>query len=129
MTPIDAYQFTLEKVEELKNEGITVKTKVAHSANDISMIKEYKNNSSGIPNNKWIKVKFCNVNEWQLDKIFQTVKYLCMCGIYFDIGGDKNSFDWELDWSFNSTGQENEEWVNAIYTCEDSIKELRQNNK
>jgi len=45
-----------------------------------------------------------------------------MCGITFDTGGWKKYRSWQLDWSFEYTGKENEEIRDARDEVEDLIK-------
>ena len=45
-----------------------------------------------------------------------------LLGITFDTGGSKGLRDWELDWSFKYTGEENYKMIQAREELEDDIE-------
>src|SRR4030042_173796 len=102
-TPIEAFEFTITKVWELKESGIDVKIKIQRSKNKWDK-------KCGIPPEKWVCVTFKIKNKCQSEKILEVANYLLLCGISFDSGGCKKYRDWELDWSFRyKNGEENYE--------------------
>jgi len=115
MTPIEAYELALEKVEELKEAGIEVIVRPKISASS------YIEEPNGIPPDKWVLVTFKFSHKIQAEKVHEAANYLGMCGMRFDVGGTKEYRDWELDWSFQYTGKEDEEWRDARDEIEDRI--------
>lgn len=122
MTPTEAYELTLDKIEELKKEGISIRMKIPDSANDKSLVEKHRNNPNGVPPEKWISINFYNITDLQADRIFQSASYLGVCGITFDCGGYKDTRDWELDWSFCYSGIEDGEWMEAREEIESRIR-------
>ena len=92
MTTIEAYEFTLKKINELKNKGIEIKIQ-ARPYNRKKLEDKF-------PNDLWRQINFINLTERQADEVIKMAKYLNLCGIQFDAGGMGNNKDWELDWSF-----------------------------
>jgi hypothetical protein len=128
-TPIEAYEFTLRKVNQLKESGIDVVIKPTSSRNDEILIRKYSG-TNRIPSDKWINVSFKVSDKGQAMKIHEVANYLGLCGIRFDTGGCYNCRDWELDWSFIFTpGVENEEWREAREDIEDMINDLIEEEK
>lgn len=117
MTPIEAYKLTLHKIEELKGEDIEITATLCPS-------KDNKEEPNGIPREKWIHIIFLIKNESDIIKINKTADYLGMCGITFDISGNKGCRNWELDWSFSYTGKEDEEWRDKRNEVENLINNL-----
>ena len=98
MNILEAYELTLQKVEELKTQGIEVRIKPTNSQ---TVEKENR-----LPKDKWINVKFFEVAGEELDKVFKAGEELLEQGISFDTGygfGPGGGRDWELDWSFHIT--------------------------
>ncbi len=92
MNITEAYELTLQKIEELKAQGIEVKINPTNS----STVAE-KNDK--LPRDKWIRATFMVVGE-ELDKVFRAGEKLFELGINFDTGYGNGGRDWELDWSF-----------------------------
>ena len=99
MTPIEAYYFTLEKVNELKESGISITINPTTSKNNTELTEKF-HTPNNIPSKYWVNVSFEIENNEQAEKIHETDNYLGLCGIRFDMGGTENHRDWELDWSF-----------------------------
>ena len=89
---IEAYEFTLKKINELKNKGIEIKIQTVPY--------NRKKLEDKFPNNLWRQINFINLTERQADEVTEMAKYLNLCGIQFDAGGMGNNKDWKLDWSF-----------------------------
>jgi len=123
MTPIEAYEIALEKVDELKQSGIQVKITPSTQRNDKKIIKQFSG-AERIPPDKWIKVEFGELSEDQCEKIKEAANYLGMAGMRFDTSGHKKLRDWDLDWSFIYTGEEDEEWREGREWVEDEIEKL-----
>ncbi len=118
-TPIEAFEFTLTKVWELKESGIGV-TIEPQKKLDTDWDKEI-----GLPPEKWVCVTFKIKNKEQAEKILEVANYLLLAGITFDSGGCKECRDWELDWSFRfKKGEENFELAVIRGKVEDEINNL-----
>ena len=123
MTTIDAYYFTMNKVNELKEGGIEISIKPSRNINDKDTIEKYKDHD-GIPLKLWTYVTFKVTDTTQVQKIIEMTNYLGMCGITFDISGEIGERDWEIDWSFKYTeGKEDWEWRKNIEEVEDIINQ------
>ena len=114
MTTIEAYEFTLEKINELKNKGIEIKIKERPNSK--------KELADKLPFELWRQINFINLTNSQADEILAMAKYLNLCGIQFDAGGMGNSRDWELNWSFRYGKEEDEQWIEALEECEELIR-------
>lgn len=124
MTPIQAYELTLEKIEELKNEGIEVEITPCASQNNKKLVEDYSSKEN-IPPDKWINVTFTSLTQKQTERLTELANYLGLCGIRFDTGGWQGERDWELDWSFKYTGKEDQEWRDARYAVEHLINKSK----
>lgn len=124
MTPIQAYELTLKKIEELKKSGIKVSIRPSESQNDFHIINQCASDPERIPPIKWVHVGLTYKDQGQLIKISDMADYLGLCGIYFDTGGWTGYRDWELDWSFRYTGKENEEQRDARHQMEENIEKI-----
>ena len=123
-TPIEAYNFTLEMVEKLKEHGITVKVKESRSRNSESAIKKY-DKPDRVPPEMWNHVTLCYETADQRTKIYEATRYLGMVGIYFDTGGCANQYDWEMDWSFSyQKGREDWEKMEAQEWLDDMKEKI-----
>ena len=127
MKTIEAYDLTLEKIKELKAEGILTIIKPYSPKESFDLAKMY-NKKENIPPEKWIRVTFSSLSDVQAIKVRDAANYLGMCGIRFDSGGAVDraewSRDWELDWSFTYTGNDNEQWREEGDAVEKLIDEL-----
>ena len=96
MDVIEAYNLVIQKVKELKEDGVE------------SVITPYKGKSTRkndpLPREKWVQITFKIENESDSQKVLDAVKYLDFAGIAFDSGGTSCTRDWEIDWSFHLTG-------------------------
>ena len=121
MKTIEAFEFTLTKVWELKESGIEVKIKPSCSRDNKDLEKKYSG-PDRVPAEKWLFVSFHIKNGNESKKIFEMGQYLAMCGICFDTGGCSGQRDWELDWSFSyKKGEENMEMIIAREQVEDKL--------
>ncbi len=121
MTPIEAHQFAMTKVNELIAEGIEVTIKPVGVRNDEGPVKK-PDEPDGIPPELWNKISFKGLDAIKAQKVMEMGNYLGMCGITFDSGGMSGRRDWEFDWSFNyKKGEEDLEWREARETVEDLI--------
>jgi len=124
MNTLEAYQATLNKVEELKKEGCEIKffpyDRKKHSEEYVNkLIKEYPD----LPIEKWTSVQITFGNRIQFEKIKDAINYLSLIGIRFDRGGAGDNFDWELDWSFDYNEEERGDEIEATNTLFESIEE------
>ena len=99
MTTQEAYDFTIDKVNELQKSGIKVETRSCNSKDNPETIAKYSSPENVAPE-FWVHISFKTDNKPHLDQIHEAVNYLGMCGISFDTGGCCGQRDWELDWSF-----------------------------
>lgn len=120
MKTMEAYELTLEKLDELREKGIEISMKPSRSRNNEETIKKYSGKER-IPSDKWFHVTFKVQEKDDSIIIHEMANYLGMCGISFDTGGCREYRDWELDWSFKYTGKEDENWRNGREEVEDII--------
>ncbi len=92
MNITEAYKLALQKIEELKTQGIEVKINPTNSS---TVAKK----TDRLPRDKWIRATFMVVGE-ELNKVFKAGEELSELGISFDTGYGNGGRDWELDWSF-----------------------------
>jgi len=124
MTIDDAHALALEKANELKAKGIDVTIKPFNWGNRTEEEKsELIEKYPVLAHSKWVKVTFLTKNNVEAQMVSDAASYLGMAGISFDNGGCGNSRDWELDWSFDYTGEENAEWVAAKNEVEETLQE------
>ncbi|NCQ11076.1 MAG: hypothetical protein COW67_08285 [Flavobacteriales bacterium CG18_big_fil_WC_8_21_14_2_50_32_9] len=124
MTTIEAYYFTLEKVNEIKESGVSTAINSVTSKNDTALVEKF-NTPNSIPPKYWVNVSFEIESDEQALKIHESANYLGLCGIRFDMGGTENHRDWELDWSFfYQKGEENAEWKAARNKVEKMIRNI-----
>jgi hypothetical protein len=122
MTPVEAYDLALSKVEELRLSGIKVTITPSTGRGNADTVRKYST-SKNIPVDKWVHVEFRVTNLVEKEKVFEASNYLGICGIRFDFGGWKGFRDWELDWSFFYSGEVDEQWMDAKNQCEETIRE------
>jgi hypothetical protein len=123
-TPIDAYEYTIKKVNILKKSGIDVIITPCKSRTDLECVKKY-NGPDRIPPDKWVNISFQISDKAQAIKIHKVANYLGMCGIRFDTGGCSSCRNWELDWSFSyQKGKEHWDLIDAREEVEDMINEM-----
>lgn len=119
MTTKEAYEYTLELIEEMRQEGIKVKIEPYRNPKD-ETIKKYSG-PERIDPGKWVNVHFYPETPEQISLISTNAKKLGWMGIGFDTGGCKRQRDWELDWSFHYTGKPDSEMENGRDIVEDLI--------
>lgn len=128
MNVIEAYELTLDKLEELKAKGFEVKMvqpKVAHNKETV----EKYNRPDRLPPDMWLHVSIGIKSEKDQNDIFELKKYLAMAGISFDTGGWQGYRDWELDWSFTCKSGCNDKEIETSEMLEDLIKSVGENNR
>lgn len=123
MTVTEAYELTLEKIEELRSEGIKVKIKPTRSRNDKETVEKFSG-PDHLPPDKWVTVNFDNLDKGKAYRVLGEANYLGMVGIQFDSGGMPGTRDWELDWSFRYTGEEDTDRRDAMEAIEEEISNL-----
>ena len=100
----EAYNFVLNKIEELKKDGIEVdfRKDERNAWDDVrdSLRKRYRNKNNRINPKKWKQICFKTKNESESQKVFDLISDLGEIGIYFDTGAGWTGIIWELDWSF-----------------------------
>lgn len=123
-TSVEAYYFAIDKIEELKREGIKVNFKPSNSKNDPKIIKKF-NSSERIPPDLWYHITFEIKESDNAKKLSELANYLGMAGIRFDTGGCGDYSDWEFDWSFQyHKGTENEDWRDARNIVDDLLDDI-----
>lgn len=126
---MEAYELAMNKVTELHMEGIDVTLTLSRSRRDKEMHEKYKS-PQRIPPDKWFHVTFKmngtsdEENKLKAERVFATRSYLGMAGIRFDTGSGCGGIDWEFDWSFKYTGEENADWNQAAGEVEDLAVDL-----
>lgn len=120
MDPIEAYEHTINKLAELEDAGIQVAARPSKARTDNDLIEKY-DRPERIPPQFWIHVKLQAETDEQVQLIRQARKELSKAGISFDTGGMSGFRDWELDWSFKSTGERDKEWEEAADAVDDLI--------
>jgi len=88
----DAYLYAIDKVMDLKNQGLDIS--IIH-INDDGVKKKSK-----LPIKYWCEVEFIIKNANESDKIQKLKEHLSSKGIFFDTDFDGTQLDWSFDWSF-----------------------------
>jgi len=99
MTPVEAYEYTLDVVKDLRSQGIKSKIIEVECRHDKASVDRFSGEGH-IPPEKWICVAFSITTKEQSDLIFEKKRELCWMKITFDYGGSRGLRDWSLDWSF-----------------------------
>ena len=120
MTTLEAFNLTLEKIEQLKEKGVEVSIRPSAGRTKKELIDKYNSPEKVLPD-LWVNVQFEVSEPWHVEKISEARSYLGMCGIQFDTGGWTDHRNWELDWSFSYTGKEDIEWQEANEEMEEVI--------
>ncbi len=125
MTSNEAHAFALNKVEELRKDGIevTIKKYNLDSEHGRKTVQKYDGEINRAHPERWVNVKFEISNKIDAEKVQEAANYLGMCGMIFDVGGTSDFRDWELDWSFQYTGKEDEEWREVREDVENMIND------
>ena len=126
MTPLEAFELTIEKIKELQKNGIEIEITPSISREFEDTIRKYKGKPGRIDPEHWVNVAFRTTDKSEMIKINELANYLGLVGVSFDTGGYLGYREWELDWSFKYTGKENEEWREARQTMEDIIDTINQ---
>lgn len=93
----EAYDFLINKVNELKEKGIEISIRDSKSTPET--IQKY-NKPDRLPSSEWKTISLGIKREGDLSEI-QNIEHLChMVGIHFDTGYGGGQRDWEIDWSF-----------------------------
>ncbi|HDL74872.1 MAG TPA: hypothetical protein ENH06_00580 [bacterium] len=120
MNKEDAFYFAIDRILDLKNDDVDFKIIPYNNPNNIRDATENE-----IPKKLWCRINFKIKEKSDIQKINELGDYLGMCGISFDIGGCKNSRDWEFDWSFEyKKGEENWEWRTTREDVEKMIDDM-----
>ena len=107
----EAYKHTMSVVDSLKKQGIEVEVKIPKIIREsdnpylLDTVKKY-NKSDRLHWSDWRNVEFKVKDQKEAEKVSFARRYLEINGCSFDIGAGCGSMDWEIDWSFNFTGQE-----------------------
>jgi hypothetical protein len=116
MTTDEAYDYTMEVAEELAATGIRLEIEPSKRMEDPKLLAKYSGPERVRPE-KWVHVHFFPATHEQSKLIAEKARHLGWMGIYFDTGGFIGQRDWECDWSFKYTGQQDpeaEEIRNAV---------------
>lgn len=100
MTLDEAYELTMQAVEELRRAGVEVIKEPSRSRPRESTVKKPGANPDGLPTDKWIHIKFKTIEPELVRMIHAKMKALGWKGICFDSSGVAGERDWDLDWSF-----------------------------
>ena len=125
MTPNEAFDFGLAKIDELQQEtGIKIKFHPYDFTTEHGKeVKEEPLEEHQASTDRWCRIQFLNpMTDEQKEKIRELGNYLNMCGISSDSGGCATGRDWEWDWSFKYTVKDNQEAREARDQLEDLLK-------
>ena len=93
----EAYDFLMNKVNDLKEQGIEISFRDSIATPDT---KEKYNKLNRLPSSEWKTICLGIEEEGDLSKV-RDIEHLCnMVGIYFDTGYGGGQREWEIDWSF-----------------------------
>ena len=124
MTPVEAYNLAMERIENLKKEGIVITISESALRTNPETIQKY-NKPERIPPELWVHVEFNLTESDHYLRLKQLAEYLSMIGVSFDVGGYKSTRCWEFDWSFKYTGTRDHGWDGARGEVEELINVLR----
>jgi hypothetical protein len=104
----EAYKHTMEVVKSLERQGIEVIIKKRKEAPEDS---EGKKITEEVEPNRikwsdWRSIEFKVKDEEEASKVSFARSYLGTNGCWFDAGAGFKSINWEIDWSFEFTGEE-----------------------
>jgi hypothetical protein len=98
---LEAFDFTLRQISELKSNGIEVKIMESYSKKDEDAVDKYST-PGVLPAREWITVSFKVMSNRDLILIKKSESQIRQIyGINFDTGFGGGFRDWELDWSFS----------------------------
>lgn len=121
MTTDEAFDYTMELVEELRGMGVKVEIKPSRSRTNAEVIAKYSGPERVKPE-RWVNVQFKAVTEEQANAIQERCRKLNWLGVVFDTGGGMKMRDWELDWSFRYQGRPDAEREEVQGQVEDLIQ-------
>jgi len=96
----EAYQYTLDTIEGMRNSGMQIKMVPSKSRNNKGTVKKY-DRPDRLSQDKWFHVTFYPKTDAHRELIQDMRKALGWLCIVFDTGGGSCERDWELDWSFH----------------------------
>ena len=98
MTPIEAYNITMNEIKSLSEDDFIITFKTSIAIDNTKLIEMYRNVNGTIPHNLWKSVNIKSKNG-DYTKIWELQEKIYEFGVSFDTGfGDGRDF--ELDWSF-----------------------------
>jgi len=112
----EAFEHTMSVIESLKKQGIEVKVQVpriireSDNPDSLDTVKKY-NKPDRLDWSDWRNVQFAVKDQEEAGKVSFARRYLGTNGCSFDTGSGCGSMDWEIDWSFSFTGQEENEEI------------------
>ena len=98
-------------IDSLEKQGIKVKVQIpriireSDNPDSLDTVKKY-NKTDNIHWSDWRNVQFAVKDREEAEKVSFARRYLGINGCSFDTGSGCGSMDWEIDWSFHFTGQE-----------------------
>ena len=99
MNVLEAFDFTMGVVDDLKAEGVLVESRAPKSMNNPRLVEKYSG-PDHLPVDRWLHVEFEISGEQDVDRVYDAAKRLGWMGISFDTCGNDCSLAWSLDWSF-----------------------------
>lgn len=120
MTIKDAYNLTINKILELRDSGVDVTIEPSKSKNNKDTVKKY-DRPDRLSSDDWVHVSFNIKSEEDTKKVREAADFVGSKGVRFDTGGGCGKRDWEMDWSFQYTGERNEDWKKARNDVDDMI--------
>jgi hypothetical protein len=104
MSTDEAFQETLDAVEEIRQSGVTVEIRPYKKPVRPGLLDKYSG-PERVHRDKWVTVTFKPTDKAACTLIAEKARHLGWLGISFDTGGMLGQRDWELDWSFKYTGR------------------------
>lgn len=127
MTTDEAYDHTMQVIDQLKASGIEVRTEPSTNKKP-EMLEKYSG-PERVHSDKWIHVHFFPKDDNDERAIYESARNLAFQGIHFDTGGTYMQRDWECDWSFKYTGEREPVTEVGRETVETILQDLKKEDK
>ena len=107
----EAYKHTISVIESIRKQGIDVVVqqpriiRESKVPSELDIVRKY-NKPDKLHWSDWRNVEFKVKNQEEVEKVSFARRYLGVNGCSFDTGARCGGMDWEIDWSFTFTGEE-----------------------
>lgn len=119
MDILEAYQRTLDAVNDLREAGVIVKIRASKSP-------KKQEDEDPLPRGKWVIIEFFLKNHEEAHTIRKKANELGWAGITFDTSGHLGQRQWEIDWSFRLGDTPDGEWEAAGDDLEKMIDKMEE---